>query len=168
MLPDASTVFLNFTKKRKNMKKHVEHQLSCLRARELHGVKPMTKCKVHLALRAPMPWKAWSCFQHLIHQLIHSIRSIHPLETYSPPWWITVSQSHGFLLNSNHAVLRRELSASGSACCFAMCADLELPFVLSSTWHLNTFKWAHCQGLYHSKAIRTFFVAALRAKLTCT
>ena len=26
----------------------------------LHNVSPRTTCKVHLALRAPMPWKAWS------------------------------------------------------------------------------------------------------------
>ncbi len=111
-------------------------------ARELHSVKPMTKCKVHLALRAPMPWKAWSCFQHLIlHQLIHSIHSQAALETYTcckwrPRWWITVSQSHGLLLNSNHAVSRRVVRLWFSLLFGNVCRP-SIAILLSSTRHLN-------------------------------
>lgn len=101
-----------------------------LRARELHSVKPMTKCKVHLALRAPMPWKAWS-FQQIFSQLIHFIDSQQALVFRS------LMMSHGFLWNSNHAVLRELWTRLGFSLLFGDVCRPSIAVVLSSTWHLN-------------------------------
>lgn len=127
-----------------------------LRARELHSVKPMTKCKVHLALRAPMPWKAWS-FQQ-IHQLIHFIDSQAALVFRS------LMMSHGFLVEFQPCCLERVVDPPRVQLVVWRCVQT---FDCRCAVIHMTFKWhRNCQGFYHSKA-RTFFVAP-RAKLTCT
>ena len=119
-------------------------------ARELHSVKPMTKCKVHLALRAPMPWKAWSSIHSQAGDLLF--------------------HSHGFLLNSNHAVSR--VVRLWFSLLFGNVCRPSIAILLSSTRHLND-QCTMCTYFWHNitvdsvKGIRTSFVAP-RAKLTCT